>query len=94
LQQRSCWWAALKPRLNTNNGGKYLNDRDISDITNVVLQGVSNSSDPAIFNIGWNIYNEISKNRQYQFTMPPQGLDNFTGGAIAVPPIDQSQSSE
>jgi hypothetical protein len=39
---------------------EYLNDKDLTNIMNVILQGVSNSDNPDIYKIGMNIFNTIS----------------------------------
>ncbi|MDR1679873.1 MAG: hypothetical protein LBR81_08895 [Prevotellaceae bacterium] len=43
---------------------KYLNDKDLSSILNVVLQGESKSTNKELYNVGMNIYNTISKPNQ------------------------------
>lgn len=65
---------------------EYQTEEKLSDITNVVLSGVSNLNDKKILEIGKNIYNQFSKQRQkYDGTMNITGPDGMVIKNIPKP---------
>jgi hypothetical protein len=66
---------------------KYQNQGDLAKISNVILQGESNSDNKELYDIGMKIYNTISSQRNPKFN--PSGLDNvptITRPLITEPP--------
>ncbi len=57
---------------------QYLNPIDISNITNVVLQGENNTDNPEIYEIGMKIYNTISVGFTPEQSSSSQGQDATT----------------
>jgi RHS repeat-associated protein len=66
---------------------KYLNSTDLSNIGNVILQGVNNTDNADIYNIGMDIYNNISKDNEIKIEYRESGLDNFPSQPIIVQPL-------
>jgi RHS repeat-associated protein len=72
---------------------KYQNATDMGNIMNVVLQGVNNTDNKDIYNIGMKIYNTISNPPMKTITVP-SGLDNYPSRTIVVPEVDAGCTEE
>ena len=63
---------------------RYQNQQSLIDIGNVILQGVNNTNDKEIYNIGMKIFNEISSRNFPQTGTIKSTLDNIPSRQIEI----------